>query len=104
MAKDIGADLPSIKDFTHHGAPAFREVPLFPHTSVVHTSSTEVLANTGYHIQTQLLKQVRRLQGLINHLKRLLITSCPTHHTLCIQQLKAVQKHILSTHSLPSNI
>eukprot|EP00973_Karenia_brevis_P011925 1618686-Karenia_brevis.AAC.1 len=75
LAKDVGVDLPPSKAFVPHGTPIFKEVPLFAPTVVEHTSSSETAVTAGYHLQTQYLKQTRRLQDIINHLKRLLITS-----------------------------
>eukprot|EP00973_Karenia_brevis_P008384 1134174-Karenia_brevis.AAC.1 len=62
MAKEVEMEIPDAKAFSTHGAPVIKDVPVFQRVAHIHTSSSSSSVLIGCRVQTQYLKQIRRLQ------------------------------------------
>eukprot|EP00973_Karenia_brevis_P078904 10950108-Karenia_brevis.AAC.1 len=73
-------EIPDAKAFSAHGAPVIKEVPVFQKVAHIHSSSYSSSLVVGYTLQTQLLKQIKRLQDIISHTSKLLNKFAHNHH------------------------
>eukprot|EP00973_Karenia_brevis_P044592 6177572-Karenia_brevis.AAC.1 len=75
-------EMPPAKAFSTHGAHIIKEVPIFQKVAHIHSSSSSSSLIPGIALSTQHLKQIRRLQGIINHTIKLLTKYNHHHHQL----------------------